>query len=69
MPESVAVIIPTYNYGRFIAEAIQSVLSQTRPPDELIVVDDGSSDDTSQVVASFGDAVKYVIQENSGVCV
>jgi len=68
MPKSVSVIIPTYNYGRFIAEAIQSVLQQTHRPDEIVVVDDGSTDDTARVVAGFGDAVKYVRQENGGVC-
>jgi len=68
MPKSVSVIIPTYNYGRFIAEAIQSVLQQTHRPDEIVVVDDGSTDDTAQVVAGFGDAVKYVRQDNGGVC-
>lgn len=68
MSKSVAVIIPTYNYGRFISQAIESVLRQTRRADEVIVVDDGSSDDTAQVVAGFGDAVKYIRQENAGVC-
>lgn len=66
---SITVIIPTYNYGRFIAEAIESALGQTLGPVEVIVVDDGSTDDTAEVVARFGDAVKYVRQDNAGVCV
>jgi glycosyltransferase involved in cell wall biosynthesis len=64
----ISVVIPTYNYGRFIAEAIESVLRQTRAADEIIVVDDGSTDDTEAVVAEFGDKVRYVRQENAGVC-
>jgi glycosyltransferase involved in cell wall biosynthesis len=68
MPKSVSVIIPTYNYGRFIAEAIQSVLRQTQRPEEIIVVDDGSNDETREVVGGFGESVKYVYQANAGVC-
>lgn len=65
---SVSVVIPTYNYGRFISDAIRSALEQTHPPLEVIVVDDGSSDGTGEVVGKFGDAVKYIFQENAGVC-
>ena len=68
MAKSVSVIIPTYNYGRFISTALQSVLAQTAPPSEVIVVDDGSTDDTRDVVGGFGDRVRYVHQPNSGVC-
>ncbi|MBX3298113.1 MAG: glycosyltransferase [Acidobacteria bacterium] len=63
----ISVIIPTFNYGRFIGDAIQSAWAQTRSPDELIVVDDGSTDNTSEVVAGFGERVKYIRRENSGV--
>ena len=65
--QSVCVVIPTYNYGRFIAEAIESVLGQTLPPQEIVVVDDGSNDDTAAVVKIFGERVRYVRQENRGV--
>jgi glycosyltransferase involved in cell wall biosynthesis len=65
---SVSVIIPTYNYGRFIAEAIESVLEQTVKPLEIIVVDDGSTDETEAEVARFGKQVRYIKQENQGVC-
>lgn len=66
MPK-VSVVIPTYNYGRFLGEAIQSVLDQTFEDFELIVVDDGSTDNTKEVVDSFADPrVKYIYQENRG---
>jgi glycosyltransferase involved in cell wall biosynthesis len=68
MAYTVSVVIPTYNYGRFITGAIRSVLAQTRPPDEIIVVDDGSTDDTAEMVSEFRDSVKYVHQDNAGVC-
>lgn len=49
----VSVVTPTYNYGRFLRESIQSVLDQTFRDWELIVVDDGSTDDSAEVVASL----------------
>lgn len=66
---AVSVIIPTYNYGRFVGEAVQSALDQTLPPSEIIVVDDGSTDDTQQVLARFGNRIRVVRQENQGVAV
>ncbi|MGD9570377.1 MAG: glycosyltransferase family A protein [Thermoleophilia bacterium] len=59
-------MIPTYNRAALVTRAIESALAQERPPDEVIVVDDGSVDDTSERVAAFGDAVRYVRQENAG---
>ncbi len=50
----VAVIVVCHNYGRFLAEAVHSVLAQTRPPIEIVVIDDASTDDTSTVAAQFG---------------
>jgi glycosyltransferase involved in cell wall biosynthesis len=65
---SVSVVIPTYNYGRFIAEAIQGALKQSHPASEIIVIDDGSTDDTESAVKPFGEKVRYIRQQNSGVC-
>ena len=64
---SVAAVIPVYNGAAFVADAIESVLAQTHPVAECIVVDDGSTDATPEVVRRFGDAVRLVRQPNAGV--
>lgn len=66
MPK-VSVIIPTYQHAHFVGQAIQSVLAQTYKDYEIIVVDDGSSDNTSEVLAEFGDQVTVIYQENRGL--
>ena len=67
MPK-VSVIIPAYNHARFLGEAIGSVLAQSFQDFELIVVDDGSIDNTKEVAASFQDnRVRYIHQQNRGV--
>lgn len=63
---SISTIIPVYNGERFLTEAITSVLQQNYPASEIIVVDDGSTDDTAQVVAGFGQQVRYCYQPNQG---
>ena len=63
----VSVIIPTYNRGWIIKEAIDSVLAQDYTEFELIVVDDGSTDHTSDVLDSYGDVIKVFSQKNKGV--
>lgn len=65
----VSVIIPNYNYGRFLAQTIDSVLAQNYPNIEIIVVDDGSSDESVEVLESYGDKIKWFKQQNSGVSV
>jgi glycosyltransferase involved in cell wall biosynthesis len=65
---TVSVIISSYNYDRFIGETIESVLAQTRPADEVIVVDDGSTDNSTNVIRSFGPPVTLITQKNQGVC-
>jgi glycosyltransferase involved in cell wall biosynthesis len=64
---SISVVIPAYNARSFIERSVRSVLNQTRQADEIIVVDDGSKDDTADVVRLFGDQVKLISQANAGV--
>jgi glycosyltransferase involved in cell wall biosynthesis len=62
----VSVIIPTYNRATYISRAVESVLSQSYRDFEVIVVDDGSCDNTKQVVQAYGDRIRYVFQSNAG---
>lgn len=64
----VSIIIPCYNYGHFLREALNSVLRQSYPATEIVVVDDGSTDNTRAVVASFPKA-RYIYQKNQGLSV
>ncbi len=65
--ESITVIIPCYNYGKYVAEAIDSVLAQTLPPDEIIVINDGSTDDSLKIIKKYTGKVKIFDQSNEGV--
>ncbi len=63
---SVSVVIATYNRAGLLKETIESVLKQTFRDFELIVVDDGSTDDTEEVLKSYGDRLRFLRQENRG---
>ena len=65
---SVSVIIPVHNGARFIAETLKSILTQTTPPAEVIVVNDGSTDNSVSVIQEFGDSVNLITTENRGGC-
>lgn len=65
MPQ-ISVVIPTFNRAALIGETIDSVLAQTFQDFEIIVVDDGSTDNTATVIANYGSSVKYLYQENAG---
>lgn len=64
---SVSVVIPAFNQAHFIANAIESVLAQTHPPDEVVVVDDGSTDATARVLQTYLSSLTIVRQDNSGL--
>jgi len=64
---SVSILIPCYNYGRFLGEAIESALAQTHPALEVIVMDDGSSDNTQSVAAGYSGRVRYHHTPNQGL--
>ena len=68
MPErpTASVVINNYNYGRFLADAIDSALAQTHPDTEVVVVDDGSTDDSPRIVAAYGDRIVPVLKANGG---
>ncbi len=64
----ISTVIPLYNMAPYIGRAISSVLNQTCPPDEIIVVDDGSSDDGGKLVQNMKDSrIRYIMQDNQGV--
>ncbi len=63
---SLSVVIPAYNCGKYIGRAVDSVLSQSRMPDEVIVVDDGSDDNTADVAGGYGEKVRLIRQDSAG---
>jgi glycosyltransferase involved in cell wall biosynthesis len=63
----VSIIVLSYNYGRFLAEALDSALAQTYPNCEILVMDDGSTDNSLEVAARYGDTIRLLTQPNQGV--
>lgn len=68
MALEISVIVPTYNRADLIAETLASILKQSHKPAEIIVVDDGSRDNTEAIVREFSSQIKYVRIDNSGEC-
>ena len=63
----VSAIIPTYNYGKYVSEAIDSILEQSYGPIEIIVVNDGSTDNTADMLKAYGDKIHYITTKNFGI--
>lgn len=61
-----SILVNNYNYGRFLREALDSALGQTYPHTEVIVVDDGSTDESREIIASYGGRIIPVLKENGG---
>lgn len=61
------VVIPTYNRAQLVHRAIESAINQTAKADQIVVVDDGSTDDTAGVCGKYADSIEYVRQPNAGV--
>ncbi len=64
--ENVSVVIPTYNSAQTIALTVEKVLNQTLRPSEVVIVDDGSTDDTADVLKNFAGRIRVVRQDNRG---
>lgn len=62
----VSILINNYNYGRFLTDAIESALSQTYQPCEVIVVDDGSTDNSQAIITAYGEKIVPVLKQNGG---
>jgi GT2 family glycosyltransferase len=65
--KQVTVVLPTYQRASWLPATVESILRQTHPPLEVLIVDDGSTDDTAEVCRSFPEPVRYLRQENAGV--
>ena len=63
----VSFIVPNYNHARYVRLAIDSALAQTYPHFEIIVVDDGSTDDSRAVLSEYGDRIRTIFQANTGL--
>jgi glycosyltransferase involved in cell wall biosynthesis len=63
----VSVIVPVFNREAYLREALDSILKQTRPADEIIVLDDGSTDGSGEIARSYGERIRYMAQANQGI--
>ena len=68
MSRKISIIVPTYNVERYIRQTLDAMLAQTFQDFELIVVDDGSTDQTREIVRSYAPRVRLIEQSNQGVC-
>lgn len=66
MDLTVSVIVPTFNRANYLGECLDSLIAQTVPLHEILVVDDGSEDATAEIVARYGERVRYIYKENGG---
>lgn len=64
---TIAVVVPSYQHVRWVGEAVESALSQTRPPDDVVVVDDGSTDGTLEVLRGFGSRIRVLENARGGI--
>jgi glycosyltransferase involved in cell wall biosynthesis len=62
----ISIVISSFNYGRYLRECIDSALNQTHPRVQVVVIDDGSTDESSAIIASYGDLIESVLQPNRG---
>lgn len=59
-PVRVTALVPTYNRAQYLPECLDSLLKQSRKPDQIVVIDDGSTDETESIVSRYGDQVQYI---------
>src|ERR1700739_1761966 len=64
----VSIVVVNHNYARFLQQAIDSALAQTYRNIEVVVVDDGSTDDSAEVIRSYGNRIIPIFKENAGQC-
>ena len=67
MPELVSVIIPVYNSAQFLKESLESVINQTYPNIEIICINDGSTDNSLEILQQYSDKITIISQENHGL--